>query len=210
MSTSHHDLDSILFPPMTTSKRLIKVSCGQASAAALPLRGRGGQGGVRSAVRGRRGRAGELWLAESRSCDPVLPAELVRSTATSARASWPRHPPPPPCPASPPAPCPPSPRPSPTRCCVWLHSVSIDIYLVSMLLHIYLVSTYPQYLHIYPTRSRPPAPTLASPAAPGQAGTPAWTQVIYRGQEPLFWCLFTSYVSACLPSGRGSAARVPA
>lgn len=61
---------------MTTSKRLIKVSCGQASAAALPLRGRGGQGGVRSAVRGRRGRAGELWLAVTRSrdgqCSPLI------------------------------------------------------------------------------------------------------------------------------------------
>ena len=210
MSTSHHDLDSILFPPMTTSKRLIKVSCGQASAAALPLRGRGGQGGVRSAVRGRRGRAGELWLAVTRSRDPVLtadwsavprhlhelpgpgsPRHLHRVQPRHQRRVRPHHGPHPPGAVS--------------GYILYLH-----IYLVSMYLHIYLVSTYPRYLHIYPTRSRLPAPTPASPAAPGQAGTPAWTQVIYRGQEPLFWCLFTSYVSACLPSGRGSAARVPA
>ena len=131
--------------PLTTSKRLIKVSCGQASAAALPLRGRGGQGGVRSAVRGRRGRAGELWLAESGHVKGSAHLWLVRSTATSARASWPRQsPPPPPCPASPPAPCPPSQRPSPTRCGVWLHSVSTYlpcIYISTLYLHIYLVST---------------------------------------------------------------------
>ena len=194
--------------PLTTSKRLIKVSCGQASAAALPLRGRGGQGGVRSAVRGRRGRAGELWLAESGHVTGSAHLWLVRSTATPARASWPRQsPPPPPCPASPPAPCPPSPRPSPTRCGVWLHSVST-----------YLPCIYLEYLIIYPTRSRLPAPTPASPVARGQPGTPAWTQVTWR---PAHWYLQRTGAAlvpapahpirlCCLPSGRGSAACVPA
>ena len=113
------------------------------------------------------------WLSRGHvtQCSPLI----GRSTATSARASWPRQsPPPPPCPASPPAPCPPSPRPSPTRCRVWLHSVSTYLFCiyVSTYLPCIYVSTYLPCIYLSTISTYLPHQVQAPGPDPGLACGP--------------------------------------